>query len=180
MDVVGIVGFDEGMVAYGCLRQRPVASGRLEVLGGRPIATQLYELRKRLGIDDLWRLGNEIEPRVIVLSSPGSVAYLFDRHGLLQQLCDDTIRIQRRQGRPTRLDECNLAGGEVIHAADDVDLLVRVKLLDDRRRSLQSSRLPSHILGNRAVEQIACLRLLGDDDGWFDRGDELRQMARKD
>src|SRR6266700_4818808 len=83
-------------------------------------------------------------------------------------------------GQPRQLEECDLAGGEVIHAADDVDLLARVKFLDDRRRALQSSHLPSHVLGNRVVEQVAGLRLLGDDDGRFDRGDEIRQMARKD
>src|SRR5713101_8607845 len=60
---------------------------------------------------------------------------------------------------PTRLEERNLAGCEVIHAADDVDLLARVKLLDDRRRALQASHLPSHVLGHRVVEQVAGLRL---------------------
>ena len=68
------MGIDEGMVATGRLRQRPVASGRVEVLGGRPIATQLYEFRQRLGIDDPWRLGDEVEPRIIVLSRPGTVS----------------------------------------------------------------------------------------------------------
>src|SRR5260370_29000755 len=83
-------------------------------------------------------------------------------------------------GQPRQLEERDLAGSEVIYAADDGDLLARVKLLDDRRRALQSSHLPSHVLGNRVVEQVAALGLLGDDDRWFDPGDERRQMARKD
>src|SRR5205809_7279579 len=58
------------------------------------------------------------------------------------------------------LHHCNLAGGEVVHAADDVDLLAHVEFLDDRRRALQSSHLPSHVFGHRVVGQVAGPRFL--------------------
>src|ERR1700674_3089220 len=92
----------------------------------------------------------------------------------------DPKRVRSPGRSPVRLDERDLAGGEVIHAAGDVDLLAGVELLDDRRRVLEPGRLPPHVLSDRVVEQVAGLRLLRDDHGRLDRGDELGQMAWKD
>src|SRR5438128_5580321 len=70
------------------------------------------------------------------------------------------------------LDKCDLSRPQVVHRTDDVDLLAGVALLNDRRRVPQSGHLPPHVLGGRVVEQIAGLRLLRDDHGRPDRGDE--------
>src|SRR6266550_8133473 len=77
------------------------------------------------------------------------------------------------------LYDCDLAGGEVIQATDDVNFLPGVALLDHRRRVLEACHLSSDVLGARVVEQMGGPRLLSDHHSWFDCSDELRQMTRK-
>src|SRR6266566_2196458 len=83
MEVPRVVGFDEGVVADGCLREGPVTSGRLEALVGRTAPAELDQFFERFGIDDPGGVRNKVEPWIVMLAGPGAELTLFDGHKLL-------------------------------------------------------------------------------------------------
>jgi hypothetical protein len=67
----------------------------------------------------------------IVLERPRDVRYRFN----LDHPCKSAPAAIRLDPGAAHLEDCNVAAGEVIHAADNVDLPGGVTMLEDWRRS---------------------------------------------
>ena len=88
-----------------------------------------------------------------------------------------TPTLQRIFHADRHADQAHLAGGDVVDAADDVDLLRGKRLGEDRLILVQTLDIELDVLLDGRSHEVARMPCMRGDHGGLDGLDQLRQMA---
>src|SRR4029077_10592250 len=78
-----------------------------------------------------------------------------------------------------RLKKANLAGREIVDAADHVDLLGSVGLRNNGVILFETTDIEFHVLLGGGCDEVARMPGVSGNHGWLDRLDKFREVTRQ-